>query len=122
MPRKQLPTLLVCGSREFSEPKAVRDKIWWYFRETPRHRVIHGAARGIDSLAAKLAKEHGHDVVAFPADWEKYGKRAGYVRNIQMLDEQPDFVVAFWNGISTGTAHTIREAKKRGIKTLVINI
>ena len=56
----------------------------------------------------------------FPADWDTYGKQAGFIRNIQMLDEKPDLVIAFQKNASRGTQHTINEARKRGIPVEVI--
>lgn len=53
----------------------------------------------------------------FPADWDKYGKRAGYLRNVQMLDEgKPDLVVAFPGG--KGTAMMVKLAKERGVRVI----
>lgn len=66
--------------------------------------LIHGAARGADTLASDFAKAHGIKVEGFPADWGKHGKRAGWLRNKQMLDEAlPHLVVAFPGGTGTRT-------------------
>lgn len=61
-------------------------------------------------------------VVVFPAEWEKFGKAAGPIRNIEMLNENPDLVLAFHNDLSKskGTAHTVKTAQKRGLKVKVI--
>lgn len=55
----------------------------------------------------------GFPVERYPADWERYGKRAGPIRNRKMLDQGPDLVVAF--GGDKGTADCVREARRRGI-------
>lgn len=78
-----------------------------------------GLARGADTLGTHYARERGIQVLEFPADWERLGRRAGMVRNLQML-EAADAVVAFWDGQSRGTAHTIGEAKKRGLPLRVV--
>ena len=58
--------------------------------------VIQGEARGADSLARDVAQNLGIEVLPFPANWEKYGRAAGPIRNKQMLDEgDPDGVLAF---------------------------
>jgi hypothetical protein len=85
-------------------------------RELPRACiVIHGDANGADRMAAAAAARHGHTLRPMPADWEREGNRAGILRNLRMLDERPELVIAWWDGQSRGTAHTITEAKKRGI-------
>jgi len=86
----------------------------------PGTEVIAGGARGADSIAANFAKGLGLTVREFPADWIVYGRSAGFRRNVEMLDQEPDLVIAFWDGKSTGTAHTRREAEKRGIPVEVI--
>jgi hypothetical protein len=82
--------------------------------------VLHGKARGIDIWADALAWERGLDVEGWAADWATHGKAAGILRSNAMLDSKPDLVLAFWNGFSKGTLHTITEARKRGIPTEVI--
>lgn len=74
--------------------------------------IIHGAARGADTLAGKWAKANGIPVIEFPADWNKHGKRAGPIRNQQMLDEgKPDVVIAFRGG--QGTADMVKRSKNQ---------
>jgi hypothetical protein len=77
--------------------------------------VIHGDARGADRWAAEVARQLGCRVRAFPADWDRFGKRAGILRNLQMLDQEPVLVLAFQFNGSRGTQHTISEARRRGI-------
>lgn len=82
--------------------------------------VIHGGARGADKLAGEVAKELGIEVVVFPANWELYGKRAGYVRNQLMLDAgKPSLVLAFPIGESRGTRMMIDIATRAGVKVIV---
>jgi len=76
--------------------------------------VVSGMAIGVDKLGEKWAVEHGIPIKQFPADWGRYGKSAGYVRNEQMAD-YAEGLVAIWDGCSRGTAHMIRTAKKRGL-------
>lgn len=116
--------VLVCASRDFNNEFAASMIIDSFIRDNiPRgSTVIHGNARGGDRMAAASAARHGSDVVAFDADWDTYGKRAGFIRNLEMLDEKPDWVVGFWNGSSKGCKHTLNEAEKRGIQTTVVLI
>jgi hypothetical protein len=106
--------LLVCGSRDWGDLDTIAEVLAAYIGR-PHMVVIHGAARGADSLAGEVAEDYGWDVRAFPADWERHGKRAGILRNLMMLDERPDRVIAFQRNGSRGTQHTIDEARRRGI-------
>lgn len=80
--------------------------------------VVCGKARGADTLGEQYAKERGFSVRYFPADWDRYGKSAGYRRNTEMA-ENADALVAFWDGKSLGTRHMIEIAKSRGLKVRV---
>lgn len=80
--------------------------------------VVCGKARGADTLGEQYAKERGYVVQYFPADWERYGKAAGYLRNTEMA-KNADALVAFWDGMSLGTRHMIEIAKSRGLKVRV---
>ena len=84
--------------------------------ENPRRNVviIHGAARGADSLADDYGSERGLRVIRYPADWNTHKKAAGPIRNRLMLtDGQPHVIVAFPGG--NGTADMIRQGKKAGV-------
>ena len=86
--------------------------------------VIEGEARGADYLARLAAEELGIRVLPFPAEWKKYGKRAGSIRNQRMLDEgKPNFVLAFHNDIgnSKGTRDMVKRARKAGILVEIIS-
>lgn len=111
--------VLVCGSRDFEPESRIVTAIG---RLPSSVTIIHGDARGADRIAARVAESLGMNVEAYPADWKKYGRRAGIERNLLMLDgADPDYVIAFWDGKSRGTAHTIREAEKRGLLVEVIS-
>ncbi len=81
--------------------------------------IITGCARGADAIARRVADDLGIPCTVYKAKWDEHGKRAGYLRNIEMLDASPDEVLAFWDGQSKGTKHTITEAEKRGIPVRV---
>ena len=112
--------VVICGSRTWTRLDAIRSRL----SELPRGSVvIHGAAIGADRLAAAVATELGHVVWAFPANWHGrgyYDPSAGKKRNLLMLEQEPDLVIAFHRENSTGTAHTIHHARKRGIPVEVI--
>ena len=80
-------------------------------------KIISGAATGADFAAIEWGNVHRCEVHEYPADWKKYGKSAGYIRNKHMLIEgRPDVVLAFPGG--RGTEHMISEAQKHGVKVI----
>ena len=87
--------------------------------------VKHGACpTGADAIADAWITDHQAlqvKVERFPADWRKLGKRAGMIRNADMVDSGADMVVAFLRDGSTGTSNTIQLARTAGIPTFVIN-
>jgi hypothetical protein len=120
MPREVEPVLgtgrsvVVCGSRDWPAPWLVTAKL---IELVPRDwLVITSGARGVDRHAHIEAVRLGYATKVMPAEWDRHGKRAGYLRNVAMLDEGPSKVLAFHAHQSKGTAHTIREASRRGIE------
>ena len=105
---------LVCGGRDYANSRALDEALDAIHHEQAITRLIHGAARGADSLAAAWARSRGIPAPAFPADWKKDGKAAGFVRNARMLrDGSPELVVAFPGG--KGTAHMVTLARAAGV-------
>lgn len=104
--------LLVCGGRDFGSARdcaMLREVLDTWHARRPVTLLIHGAARGADSLAAAWAASVGVERLAFPADWGKHGRAAGHMRNAQMLHEgSPAAVLAFPGG--SGTADMVRKA------------
>lgn len=83
--------------------------------------VIHGAAKGVDQMAGEWALELGLGIDAHPADWNKHGKRAGYVRNSEMV-EIADAAIIVWDGTSKGTRHSIRLCHDKPIPYVVLHV
>lgn len=107
--------VLICGSRTWSDLETIKR----YMRTLPHDTVIiHGAAKGADSIAGNIAECWGMAVKAYPAQWNRYHKAAGPIRNKQMLVEgKPDLVVAFTLDIhkSKGTANMVMQARNAGV-------
>jgi len=80
--------------------------------------IVSGGAKGADSLGARYAKDRKLKLIEFKPDWNKFGKSAGFKRNIQIVDEC-DKLVAFWDGVSKGTKHSIDLATKQNKLLLV---
>lgn len=85
----------------------------------PVTEIISGGARGADRLGERWAGEHKIPVTQFLPDWETHGKAAGYIRNKDIV-AAADFVLAFWDGESRGTKHSIDLAKAQGKPLIVI--
>lgn len=110
--------ILVCGDREWSDWEMILQELSVYPTDTV---IIEGEARGADRLAGQVAVELGFQVIRFPADWKKYGRGAGPIRNQQMLDEgRPDLIIAFHDDLehSRGTLDMVMKARKAGIQII----
>lgn len=111
--------VLVCGGRDYSDFDKVADVLNGLRNEGKLSVVIQGGAFGADALAKGHAATLKVPCITFRAEWGKYGKRAGYLRNVRMLEEgKPDMVVAFPGG--RGTAMMIQIAKEAGVPVMEI--
>ena len=98
----------VVGSRYFVNLELVRK----YILGLPKDdTIISGGAQGVDTVAVETAKARGMWTKTIPADWQQYGKRAGAIRN-QLIVNEAEVVVAFWDKVSKGTKITIDMAYK----------
>jgi hypothetical protein len=109
--------ILVTGSRDWADTAAVKTMLEDQAAKRPREPVtlVHGAAPGADTIAAMLAEQHGWQVETFPAEWDRYGRRAGPVRNQLMVDHGADVCLVFPMPDSRGTWDCVRRARKAGI-------
>lgn len=113
--------VLVCGSREYENFRHVNQILSGLLKKPAV--IIHGAAPGVDTWAGLWARNNDITEEVYPADWDKYGKAAGPIRNKQMLTEgQPEMVVAFRGPNSRGTQNMITQARKAGIETVVVDV
>lgn len=111
---------IVAGSREVYDYQAVVRAIEDAHTITGLvvTAVVSGAARGVDQLGERYAREHALTCDRRPADWDTYGKRAGYLRNAEMA-QNADALVAVWDGKSRGTKHMIDLATAAGLLVYV---
>ena len=77
--------------------------------------IISGHATGVDKLGEKFAAEYNIPTELYIPDWSKNGKKAGYLRNEEMANNA-DCLILFWDGESKGSEHTLKIAKKKGLK------
>ena len=115
--------VIIAGGRDFDDYNMLKthcDKILSNKRNNGyRIIIISGTARGADTLGEQYAKEKGYEVLRFPADWNTYGKRAGYIRNEEM-SEHADACICFWDSISNGTRHMINIAKEKRLPLRIV--
>ena len=110
--------IMVTGSRDWTDRVTIDRALFAYWYEAGRPSdilLIHGGARGADALAAASWTTQGFQTRVYPADWETFGKRAGVIRNLAMLDKEPEHVLAFIKGNSPGATHAALAAERRGI-------
>ena len=112
--------VLVCGGRDFSDRKMMREVLSRIHAERPFTCLIHGGAAGADRLAEDWGRDEGLPVIRVDANWDRYGRSAGPIRNGWMLDLcQPDAVVAFPGG--SGTADMVARARAAAVEVLEIS-
>lgn len=106
--------LLVAGSREGFTREFVHAKLDELYGHVPVESVMHGGARGIDTWAGEWAeKREDASVVVVEADWGRYGRAAGPLRNGVMVDHCTEACV-FWDGESPGTHDTLVRLRESG--------
>jgi hypothetical protein len=109
--------VLVCGGRLYANKEKVDAALNAIHKKHGIELIIHGAAKGADTLAAEWAKRYKIPVQAYSADWAQYGKPAGFIRNQKMLDlGEPDLVLAFPGG--AGTEMMCALAERYGVKVI----
>lgn len=110
--------ILICGGRDPDYATLDAVEIWIRQNVHSGDTVIHGGARGVDTAAGDAASRiQGVEVLEFPADWDRWGKFAGSIRNTHMLREgKPDLVVAFKGG--KGTKNMVGQATDAGVRVI----
>lgn len=110
---------IIAGSREFPNvfmPSILYSAISECGWEVTT--IVSGTARGVDRLGEIYAEAANIPCERYPAQWNKYGKSAGYKRNVQMT-ENAEALIAIWDGKSKGTKHMIDIAKSKGLQVYV---
>lgn len=113
--------LIVAGSRDFNNYFLAKQYLDVIHKKYNICCVVRGLARGADMLGYMWAKENNVQVMEFPADWDRFGKRAGYLRNEEM-SKVGTHLLAFHQNNSKGTQHMINIAKEGGLKVMVVDV
>lgn len=123
--KKKIVNIAVLGSRTYSNEKYIVDNILEVLKKEELSIesivVFSGGAKGVDTIAVKSMKEMGARVNEIIPNWKKFKKSAGIIRNQKIVNEA-DIVIAFWDGRSRGTKHSINLAKKYRRKLYVFEI
>jgi hypothetical protein len=116
--------VIIAGTRDFDNYELLKQKMDKILAARVRNNeeiiIVSGTARGADKLGERYARERGYKIERYPANWDKHGKRAGYIRNEQMA-KVADACVCFWDEQSKGTKHMIDLAKQYKLALRVIN-
>lgn len=133
--------VIIAGGRDFTDYALLKRKVDNILKNKKNILVVSGACNtgkltynrpdgtavcGADGLGERYAEEKGHDVKHFPADWGKFGRAAGMIRNGEMAEYVAEDVkeggaIVFWDQKSKGSKGMIHEATKRGLKVKIIN-
>ncbi len=111
----------IVGSRDFTDFEKLEHEILKRISVDKIEKVVSGGAKGADTLARLFAEKHQIPFVEFKADWARYGRGAGPLRNTTII-ENADIVFAFPTATSRGTHDSIRKAKEMGKIVKVIEV
>ena len=114
--------VIVAGGRDFQDENYLNESLDHIRAEYVDIEIVSGHASGADKLAEAYAERLGLAIKIFPADWKKYGRAAGPIRNKEMLDyimEGDPIVAAFWDGQSKGTKNMIEQARRKEVECKV---
>lgn len=112
--------IAIIGSRDFTDYDFLKQTVSEFLEHnflTCTH-IVSGGAKGADTLAHQFVLEHELDMIVFKHNWKLYGKRAGVIRNTDIV-ENADIIIAFWDGKSTGTKDTLKKATALNKRTVV---
>ena len=106
--------VIVAGGRDFTDYAHLSTVIFDYAESVGEEvavSIVSGMARGADKLAVDFAKQEGVKLYDFPAKWDLYGKRAGFIRN-DAMSVFADELIVFWDGLSKGTRNMIQTMER----------
>ena len=116
--------VIVAGSRSFSDRSLMYNKLDYYLQNQDNVLIVHGGANGADKCAAMYAKDRNIKTKVFLPDWNKYGKKAGILRNKEMFKYASKFqnrgCVVFWDGKSKGTKNDIELSEKYNVPLRIV--
>lgn len=125
-PKKENVKIIIAGTRTFTDYRLLRKVLSETAGDIDKStiEIISGGAKGADRLGELFAERNGLKLTVIPAEWDKYGRSAGYKRNLKMAEyAEPDgMLIAFWDEESRGTKLMIDIAEQKGLWVRVISI
>ena len=120
--KKKHKECLVSGSRYYSNERKFFEKMDKYDKKYgPFETIVQGEARGADELARQWAESRKRKVIGYKANWSKYGRAAGSLRNSQMLNQtSATILLSFPLQDSVGTWDMVRKARIHDLKVIVV--
>ena len=118
--------IVVAGSRNYNNYEEAKKYIDICISKIKDKNILiflSGCCYGADLLGERYALENGYKIERYPAQWQKYGNRAGPIRNKEMA-KKADYIICFWDGESSGTKSMITFAKEfdKEIRIKIISI
>jgi len=111
----------IIGSRTYNDYKVFQQEVGNMKKELGFTHIVSGGAKGVDSMAETYALLYDIPITIIKPEWKKYGKTAALLRNSDIINSV-DYVIAFHQHSSPGTAHAIALGRKRGIPVKVIKV
>ena len=113
--------LIIADCRDFTDRDFIYERIDSFIKEYGEpDLIIEGGASGVDRIAGEYARDHNISLKIFKADWNKYGRAAGPIRNEEMA-KHGTHLLAFWDGKSRGTKNMIETARLYGLTVIIKN-
>ena len=117
--------IIVCGNKDFKDREFCLKKLKEMIPKYTNPEIISGHASGADTFGEEFARIEGIKYSVFKAEWKRYGKAAGPIRNREMLNyamEETPVIIAFWNGTRRGTKNMVEQARKAGAEVIIVPI
>lgn len=111
--------VIIAGGRDFNDFDMLCQKADKILSRQDEIEIVSGRARGADQLGEKYARMRGYPIKMFPAEWNRYGKRSGFIRNEDM-GNYADALILFWNGVSKGSEHMLEVARENNLLIRII--
>lgn len=110
---------IIAGSRTITNINVLQTALEHY--RNPITEIVSGGAKGADYIGETFARDFGIPLKKFPANWNKFGRSAGHIRNKEMA-QYAEACIVLWDGASKGSASMIKLAKEHGLSLLVYNL
>jgi len=115
-------TIAVIGSRGFNDYNCFKERIKFFTQNIENYSFTSGGANGADKFISDYCKEFGYELTEHLPDYNKYSGKVAPIKRNHLIVEDADLLIAFWDGVSRGTAYTLKLADKKGIPIRIVKI